>query len=47
LPFGILGKFAEVFRKPVSEAHVERMLVKLKSLGEARESVKLKAESVV
>jgi hypothetical protein len=35
LPFGILGKFAEIFRKPVSEAHIERMLVKLKSLGEA------------
>ena len=35
LPFGILGKLAEVFRKPVSEAHVERMLVSLKSLAEA------------
>lgn len=35
LPFGILGKFVELFRKPVSEAHLERMLVKLKSLGEA------------
>lgn len=35
LPFGILGKFVELFRKPISEAHVERMMVKLKSLGEA------------
>ncbi len=35
LPFGILGKFVELFRRPVSEAHLERMLVKLKSLGEA------------
>ena len=35
LPFGVLGKFVEVFRRPVSEAHLERMLVKLKSLGEA------------
>lgn len=34
LPFGILGKFAEVFRRPISEAHIERMLMKLKSLGE-------------
>ena len=35
LPFGILGKFAEIFRKPVSEAHIDRMSIKLKSLGEA------------
>ncbi|MDD5038963.1 MAG: SRPBCC family protein [Dehalococcoidales bacterium] len=35
LPFGILGKFVELFRKPISEAHLERMLVKLKSLAEA------------
>ena len=35
LPFGILGKFVEIFRRPVSGAHLERMLVKLKSLGEA------------
>jgi hypothetical protein len=35
LPFGILGKLFEMFRRPVSEAHLERMLVKLKSLGEA------------
>ena len=35
LPFGILGKFVELFRRPISEAHVKRMLVKLKSLGEA------------
>ena len=35
LPFGILGKFVELFRRPISEAHIERMLVKLKSLGEA------------
>jgi hypothetical protein len=35
LPFGILGKFAELFRRPISEAHIERMLIKLKGLGEA------------
>ena len=35
LPFGVMGKLAEIFRRPVSEAHLERMLVKLKSLGEA------------
>ena len=35
LPFGILGKFVEIFRRPISEAHLERMLIKLKSLGEA------------
>ena len=34
LPFGILGKFLALFRRPISEAHIERMLVKLKSLGE-------------
>ena len=35
LPFGIMGKCAEVFRRPVSAAHVNRMLVNLKNLGEA------------
>ena len=35
LPFGVMGKLAEVFRRPVSEAHVNRMLVNLKNLGEA------------
>ena len=35
LPFGILGKLVELFRRPISEAHLERMLVKLKGLGEA------------
>ncbi len=35
LPFGIMGKCAEVLRRPVSEAHVNRMLVNLKNLGEA------------
>jgi hypothetical protein len=35
LPFGILGKFVEIFRRPVSKTHLERMLVELKSLGEA------------
>jgi len=35
LPFGILGKFIELFRRPVSEAHLEGMLVNLKSLAEA------------
>jgi hypothetical protein len=34
LPFGILGKFLELFRRPVSEAHIDRMLARLKSLGE-------------
>jgi hypothetical protein len=43
LPFGFLGKFAEVFRRPVSEAHVERMLVRLKSLAEAGNSLEFKA----
>ena len=35
LPFGILGKFAEIFRRPVSEGHLERMLAELKIMGEA------------
>ena len=35
LPFGVLGKFAELFRRAVSEGHLERMLVELKTLGEA------------
>jgi len=35
LPFGILGKFIELFRRPVSEAHLEGMLANLKSLAEA------------
>lgn len=35
LPFGILGKFIEIFRRPVSEGHLERMLIELKILGEA------------
>ena len=34
LPFGIFGKVLELFRRPISEAHIERMLVQLKSLGE-------------
>jgi hypothetical protein len=36
LPGGILGKFFEVFRKPVSEVHLEGMLANLKSLAEAK-----------
>lgn len=39
LPFGILGKFAELFRRPFSEGHLERMLVELKSLGEADNAI--------
>ena len=35
LPFGILGRWAEILRRPISEAHIKRMLVNLKSLGEA------------
>ena len=35
LPFGILGKFAGLFRKSVTEAHLERNLVDLKTLAEA------------
>ena len=35
LPFGILGKFAELFRRAVSKGHLERMLAELKTLGEA------------
>ena len=34
LPFGILGKFAELFRRAVSEGHLERMLAELKILAE-------------
>jgi uncharacterized protein YndB with AHSA1/START domain len=34
LPFGIMGKFLELFRRPVSEAHIRRMLLQLKILGE-------------
>ena len=46
LPFGILGKFVELFRRPISEAHLEKMLVKLKSIGEALESVEIQVGSV-
>jgi hypothetical protein len=35
MPYGILGKAFEVFRRSVSEAHLEGMLVNLKSLAEA------------
>ncbi len=35
LPWGIIGKFAGLFRRSVSEAHLKHMLVKLKSLAEA------------
>lgn len=35
LPGGIMGKFFELFRRPVSEAHLKGMLVNLKSLAEA------------
>ena len=35
LPFGILGKFAELFRRAVSKGHLERMLAELKILAEA------------
>jgi hypothetical protein len=35
LPFGILGKIVGLFRSSTSEAHLERMLTKLKSLSEA------------
>ena len=35
LPLGIMGKAAGVFRKPISEARVQRMLTNLKGLGEA------------
>jgi len=35
LPYGILGKVAGLFRRSISEAHLEHMLVKLKSLVEA------------
>jgi hypothetical protein len=36
LPGGILGRCFELFRRPVSEAHLEGMLVNLKSLAEAK-----------
>ena len=35
LPYGILGKVAALFRSSISQAHLEHMLVKLKSLAEA------------
>jgi uncharacterized protein YndB with AHSA1/START domain len=35
MPWGILGKFAGLFRRSFSEAHLEHMLLKLKSLAEA------------
>jgi hypothetical protein len=38
LPFGIFGRFLELFRRPVSEAHIESMLGRLKSLGEVAEA---------
>ena len=34
LPYGILGKFIGLFRRSFSEAHLERMLLELKSLAE-------------
>ena len=34
LPFGIMGKCAGVLIRPVSVAHVNKMLVNLKNLGE-------------
>ena len=34
LPYGILGKVAGLFRRSISESHLEHMLVKLKSLVE-------------
>ena len=34
LPYGIIGFFAGLFRRPVSNAHLDRMLVKLKRLSE-------------
>ena len=33
-PLGIMGKAAGLFRKPISEARVNKMLINLKSLGE-------------
>jgi hypothetical protein len=35
LPYGIIGKLVEPFRRPISEMHLKRILVKLKSLVEA------------
>ncbi len=34
LPYGILGKVAGLFRRSISESHLEHMLAKLKSLAE-------------
>ena len=34
LPFGILGKCFEFFRRPFSEGHLVRMLAELKVMGE-------------
>ncbi len=35
LPYGILGKIAGLFRRSISEAHLEHMLAKLKNVVEA------------
>jgi uncharacterized protein YndB with AHSA1/START domain len=34
LPYGIVGRVAGLFRRSVSQAHLERMLIKLKLLAE-------------
>jgi uncharacterized protein YndB with AHSA1/START domain len=34
LPYGIIGSIAGLFRRPVSNAHLDRMLAKLKNLSE-------------
>jgi hypothetical protein len=39
LPYGFLGRAAGIFRRFTSEARLERMLVKLKSIAEARETL--------
>ncbi len=37
LPLGIMGKAAGLFRKPISEARVSKMLVNIKSMGEVKD----------
>lgn len=39
LPLGFMGRAAGFFRKPISEARVNRMLAQLKDLGESNSSL--------
>jgi uncharacterized protein YndB with AHSA1/START domain len=39
LPYGIIGSIAGLFRRPVSNAHLDRMLANLKNISEVSDSV--------